>query len=90
MIEGHRIPRRFKRDAEGKAGAGLEKKQEKTGGQNVPAIEDTRAQRRRHRYHSPVSLGVTVHQLEFIFAIAFRAVSRCVSIDFSIGLRLRF
>jgi len=32
----------FEHDAEGKAGPGLEKKQEKTGGQNVPAIEDAK------------------------------------------------
>jgi hypothetical protein len=30
----------FEHDAEGKAGPGLEKKQAKTGSQNVPAIED--------------------------------------------------
>jgi len=32
----------FEHDAEGKAGPGLEKKKEKTGRQNVPAIEDAK------------------------------------------------
>lgn len=66
----------FEHNAEGKSGAGLEKKQEKTGGQNVPAIEDTKAQRRQHRYHSLVSLRDTVLQLECICATASRAISR--------------
>jgi hypothetical protein len=34
---------RLKHDTEGKTGAGLEKKQEKTGRQNVPAMEDVNA-----------------------------------------------
>jgi hypothetical protein len=49
----------FEHDAEGKAGPGLEKKQGKTGGQNVPAIEDVKPGARGLRVMSAQWLPLT-------------------------------